>query len=131
MAARRPKKLPTIPKAPAELADLWHVLAEGQLASYRRLHQICDDMLTSYAADVADAGGDRPVLTTSSDLRNLAAVLDIAVAGEIKAVQQQYRDQNVAIAAVQQLGFIVQDPRSGAVAIDPDVVPKYKQGELL
>lgn len=121
MASRKTKPaLPKIPRAPAELAELWHSLAEGQLASYRRLHNICDAMLADYEAQVKESG-DRAVLVGPTDIRNVAATLEVAVKGERDAAMMQFRDMNVALGITRQLGFIVQDPRTGQVSIDPEV----------
>ncbi|MGL5061390.1 MAG: hypothetical protein ACRC62_15560 [Microcoleus sp.] len=129
----------SIPKDPVKLAAEWHKLSGVHFASFAAIRELCDRRisrmitaenrlpLNAQTYDVTEEGNVIQLLPSTNEYRAIAQTLQTAIAGERQALMMQYQDHHVAIAHVQQLGFLVQRPPEDGGAIE--VSAEYVVGD--
>jgi hypothetical protein len=118
-----------VPTDPDKLAAKWHRLSGEHFSSYKRIREWCNRRLDRYlAAEERVAIGEETIeledgtqislLPSAGEVRACVQCLKDATEGERQALHMELAIDRVAIAKVQQLGFLLQLP-DGAVTLDP------------
>ena len=119
-----PKKTKQIiPTDPDQLSLLWGEMNSEHFDSYRNARQFVEKLLDKEKQELESGTFDletQTVVPYVADMRSILALISatrLCIDGERLALSLELRVDQVAIAKVQQLGFILQLP-DGSIALD-------------